>query len=234
MQFSIQRQLLSHFFVTAGEEAAAEMFVKLLLIFTQIASVPYQISFSDQTRPQWYWGYCVYVSCFSPLHLHRAQCLLSFSPSLVAWKWEQRVLNLTADEPSVQGTARGREGGCRSGFSGVDRWLPAYRRRHSVIRSTSDTAAQKRGEVGGHRVQADTSQWVSVCVHPVQTWATTHVQSLYSPAVLLSNPFRGVRHLCPAFIRTCDHHVAWGLWKKPPQCPFNTFLTTLIWKQVTP
>lgn len=41
------------------------------------------------------------------LQLHRSQCLLSFSPWPLAWKREQRVLNLTADEPSVQGTSVG-------------------------------------------------------------------------------------------------------------------------------
>lgn len=46
---------------------------------------------------------------------------------------------------------------CRSGFSGADRWLPAYRRRHSVIRPTSDMAALTCGKVWGQHVQPDTS-----------------------------------------------------------------------------
>lgn len=71
-----------------------------------------------------------------------------------------RALNLTADELFVQGTERGTES--RSGFSGVDRWVPVYRRRRFVTLPTPDTTVLRRGTLRGQRTQSDTSRYVSI------------------------------------------------------------------------
>lgn len=62
------------------------------------------------------------------------------------------MLNLTAEELSVLGTVQGTE--YRSGFSGVDRWEPVYRRQRFVTLLTPDTT----GKVLGQCAQSDVSQ----------------------------------------------------------------------------
>lgn len=90
-------------------------------------------------------SFCIYTGHSVSFHSHLSWWGESGSCECQSWQLLSRLCRKRC------------EGERRSGFSSVDRWLLVYRRRHSVIRPTSDTAALRCGNVWGPHVQSDAS-----------------------------------------------------------------------------